>query len=103
LKPEWGAKRICRKCATHFYDLQRTTFECPKCSASYSQEDFQIKILKAESGKNKKKVDKVIVEDNLDIIDANLDQVIDDSDLLEDTDELSDEGVSDVIEREDEE
>lgn len=103
LKPEWGVKRICRKCAAHFYDLQKKTFECPKCNASYSQEDFQIKILKSDTGKSKKKADKAILEDNLDIMDVNLEQDIDDSDLLEDADELSDESVTDVIDREDEE
>lgn len=103
LKPEWGVKRICRKCAAHFYDLQKKTFECPKCNTNYSQDDFQIKTLKAETAKTKKKVDKVTLEDSLDIMDVSLEQGIDDSDLLEDADELSDENVSDVIERDDEE
>jgi len=103
LKPEWGVKRICRKCAAHFYDLQKVNFECPKCNASYSQDDFQIKTLKSEGSKVKKKIDKVNLEDNLDMIDVGLEQDIDDGDLLEDAEELSDENVSDVIDREDEE
>lgn len=103
MKPEWGVKRICRKCAAHFYDLQKATFECPKCNTSYSQDDFQIKVLKSDTGKNKKKADKVTLEDNLDMMDVTLEQGIDDSDLLEDADELSDENVADVIDREDEE
>ncbi len=103
LKPEWGVKRICRKCAAHFYDLQKATFECPKCNANYSQDDFQIKTLKTETGKSKKKIDKVNLEDNLDMIDVGLEQEIDDGDLLEDADELNDENVADVIDREEEE
>ncbi|AIL12929.1 hypothetical protein IM40_04450 [Candidatus Paracaedimonas acanthamoebae] len=103
LKPEWGAKRICRKCSAHFYDLQKDIFECPKCNTSYSQDDFQIKNLRTETGKGKKKVDKVTLEENLDMIDVGLGQEIDDGDLLEDADELSDENVSEVIDRDDEE
>lgn len=103
LKPEWGVKRICRKCAAHFYDLQKATFECPKCNTNYSQDDFQIKTLKTETSKSKKKIDKVNLEDNLDMIDVGLEQEIDDGDLLEDANELNDENVADVIDREEEE
>ena len=102
LKPEWGVKRTCRKCAAHFYDLQKTKFECPKCNTEYTRNDFLVKTLKVESSKIKKKVEKVVLEENLDLIEENLDQVIDD-DLLVDADELSDETVSDVIDLEDEE
>lgn len=102
MKPEWGVKRNCRKCAAYFYDLQKTTFECPKCNAKYSQDDFQVKMIKSESNKAKKKTEKVILEESLESLEDNLDQSIDD-DLLEDADELSDENVPDVITHEDDE
>lgn len=32
-KPEWGIKRTCQGCGTHFYDLRRAPIICPKCGA----------------------------------------------------------------------
>ena len=32
-KPEWGIKRTCQGCGTHFYDLHREPIICPKCGA----------------------------------------------------------------------
>ncbi len=34
-KPEWGTKRECQGCGTHFYDLKRDPIVCPKCETAY--------------------------------------------------------------------
>ena len=39
-KPEWGMKRICKKCSTAFYDMQNNPIICPKCMAEFSASDF---------------------------------------------------------------
>jgi uncharacterized protein (TIGR02300 family) len=39
-KPEWGTKRICPSCGARYYDLQRDTVTCPKCSTPFDPEAF---------------------------------------------------------------
>ncbi len=34
-KPEWGTKRTCLNCDSHFYDLQRNPIRCPRCNSSF--------------------------------------------------------------------
>ena len=39
IKPEWGTKRTCPKCATRFYDLQKNEpVVCIECSYSWVPE-----------------------------------------------------------------
>lgn len=37
VKPEWGTRRICYKCATRFYDLLNEPPTCPKCGADQTK------------------------------------------------------------------
>lgn len=37
-KPEWGVKRVCQSCAAKFYDLKRSPITCPKCAAPFDPE-----------------------------------------------------------------
>ncbi len=37
-KPEWGVKRVCQSCAAKFYDLNRSPITCPKCAAPFDPE-----------------------------------------------------------------
>ena len=37
-KPEWGVKRVCQSCAVKFYDLNRSPITCPKCAAPFDPE-----------------------------------------------------------------
>jgi uncharacterized protein (TIGR02300 family) len=39
IKPEWGTKRTCPKCATRFYDLQKDDpVSCIECSYTWEPE-----------------------------------------------------------------
>lgn len=39
IKPEWGTKRTCPKCATRFYDLQKDEpVSCIECGYSWAPE-----------------------------------------------------------------
>ncbi|MHA1558738.1 MAG: FYDLN acid domain-containing protein [Alphaproteobacteria bacterium] len=33
---EWGLKRTCAKCKTHFYDLRKGQISCPNCGEFYN-------------------------------------------------------------------
>jgi uncharacterized protein (TIGR02300 family) len=37
VKPEWGTRYICYKCAARFYDLKKPTPVCPKCGADQTK------------------------------------------------------------------
>ncbi len=37
VKPQWGTRRICYKCATRFYDLLKEPPTCPKCGADQTK------------------------------------------------------------------
>lgn len=34
-KPEWGTKRLCQGCGTKFYDFGRAPIVCPQCGAEF--------------------------------------------------------------------
>ncbi len=38
-KTEWGVKRTCPNCDTRFYDLQREPIQCPECGATFNVDD----------------------------------------------------------------
>jgi uncharacterized protein (TIGR02300 family) len=40
VKPEWGKKRFCSTCLSHFYDMCRHPMVCPKCHSQYDAQDF---------------------------------------------------------------
>ncbi len=40
-KPEWGAKRKCLKCGAFFYDMNKKSFTCPKCTEKYTTESYE--------------------------------------------------------------
>ena len=107
MKPEWGIKRACRKCAAHFYDLNKPEFMCPKCEADYTPSDFTLKNTKSGDSSlkkdNRKKITSAFpLEDPLENIDVVIDDDLEDEDLIEDTAELDDDDVHTVIKREEE-
>ena len=60
VKPEWGLKRKCLKCATFFYDMRKKEFSCPKCGAKYtldSYEEMKAKQLAKLAKKSAAKID----------------------------------------------
>jgi len=120
-KPEWGTKRLCQSCGTKFYDLQRAPITCPSCGAEADRES-PLKSRRSRAAAAPKpvpvapvkkpqpveaKVDGDEAEDlpDADPADADLpdadpaDDSADDSDdtLIEDTSELGDDDVSDVV------
>ena len=38
IKPEWGTKRTCPKCATRFYDLNNEPVTCINCGVNWEPE-----------------------------------------------------------------
>lgn len=108
-KPEWGIKRTCAKCGAHFYDLQKTTFACPKCNAMYTADDFTKKTVKSSDYLAKKDLRKKTgssvqhVSEEIEHLDVDLEETeIEDEDLIEDAEDLGDEEVPDVIPHNDE-
>jgi uncharacterized protein (TIGR02300 family) len=37
-KAEWGTKRVCQSCGARFYDLLRTPIVCPACGTTFDVE-----------------------------------------------------------------
>lgn len=100
-KPEWGTKRICQSCSAPFYDMRRDPIVCPKCEAVFDPEA----ILKSRKGKGAEepaKPVKEVAKDPEDILkdDEDKDALPDaaDDSVMEDTSDLGDEDVSEVIE-----
>lgn len=88
MKPEWGSRRQCKKCSAAFYDLQRESFECPKCGVAHTLDDFRAKS-RADARKGKKKEAKIALEDDAPEIldDEEITQGLDDDALIDDEDD----------------
>ncbi len=111
-KPEWGIKRVCQSCATKFYDLKRSPITCPKCAAPFDPEALlksrrsrpapPPKAAKPEPAPAEdvaaKKPPEADAESDGDGGEATS-QPADDGDdsVLQDTSELGDDGVSEVV------
>ena len=106
MKPEWGTKRTCHRCATHFYDLNKAEFGCPKCEMSYTPADFMLKHPKISEGTGKKELRKKSIpaplEDRIENIETNVNDNLEEEDLIEDAADLDDEDVTSVIKHENE-
>ncbi|MGI4850873.1 MAG: FYDLN acid domain-containing protein [Janthinobacterium lividum] len=108
MKPEWGSKRACQKCAAYFYDLNKSEFQCPKCGADFTPADYVVKTNKSSDANLKKDLRKKLtpfaIEDPLEDedIDVVIDTDLEDEDLIEDVAELEDEDVHTVIKHEEE-
>ena len=77
MKTEWGNKRQCKKCAANFYDLNNNPITCPKCSTSFSEEDFVSRYARhIEKPDPKLDVKRIKEEENVENIDE--DVIIDD-------------------------
>ncbi|MBY8821707.1 FYDLN acid domain-containing protein [Sphingomonas colocasiae] len=74
VKPEWGTKRTCPKCATRFYDLTKDDpVTCIECGNVWepdpilkSKQPLPYDVPKKESD-TKKDVDSDLVDDDLDL------------------------------------
>lgn len=73
VKPEWGTKRTCPKCATRFYDLAKDEpVTCISCGFAWepepilkSKQPLPFEVVKAEA--DKKKDDADLGDDDLDV------------------------------------
>jgi len=95
-KPEWGTKRTCQACASHFYDMRKDPIICPKCGAHFDPEA----VLKSRRGRVVEKVTPVKpVEEELPEVEAETEDA-GEPEVIEDTSELGedDEDVTEVIE-----
>ncbi len=120
-KPEWGVKRVCQSCAAKFYDLNRSPITCPKCAAPFNP-DALLKSRRSRPAPTAKAAKPEVVvasanpaaerslEDDGKLDDAKLDEDgetgqaggrsdddDDDDSVLQDTSELGDDGVSEVV------
>jgi len=98
-KESWGLKRICPLCSKQYYDLGRTTLECPECGREIEVTTLFRPRRGRKPGstnstfltnptpvKPKKKEDELDIE-NLDL-ESNTETVDDDSVLLEDENDI---------------
>ncbi len=95
-KAEWGMKRLCPGCGMRYYDMKKTPPVCPKCKTAFDPEN----LLRARRGRADKKVAAKDVDDVIDDIPVTEDAAEDA--VIEDAEELGDEGVDEVVEVEDE-
>jgi len=92
VKPEWGTKRTCPKCATRFYDLDKDDpVTCIECGYAWEPEPIlkskqPLPFDSAKTDKEKEKdEDKDLDDEDLDI-DDDSDDAVDDDDLGGDDD-----------------
>lgn len=91
VKPEWGTKRTCPKCATRFYDLTKDEpVTCISCGYAWEPEPIlkskQPLPFEAAKEVEKKKDDADLGDDDLDIVEDGEGSPDDDVDLGGDDD-----------------
>jgi uncharacterized protein (TIGR02300 family) len=94
VKAEWGTKRICPHCNTRYYDMKKNPPVCPSCGMVFDAEAL-VKTRRGRATENKKSPSPATEEDIgvLPIADGD-----DEEGVIEDADELADDGVDEVIE-----
>ncbi len=114
-KPEWGLKRACHGCGTRFYDLRRNPIVCPSCGATFDPlAMLRPRRSRAAAAVQEAKPPVVVAESVADVVEADVDEEVDDEvsleavaadddedeDVIEDVSELGEDGddVSEVIE-----
>ena len=99
-KPEWGTKRLCKKCGDRFYDLEKLPILCPTCDAEYVLANQVEEIAAADEleddaivtlDSDDKADNETAVADDSTLLDADAD---DDVDVVIDTDLTSDDDDS---------
>ena len=95
-KADWGIKRTCQGCAVRFYDLRKAPIVCPKCGHRHDAEDF-VKSRRSRPSASKapvvvavpkKPVPAAVEVDEVEIADGEADALIEDTDDLEDGDDI---------------
>ena len=96
-KADWGIKRTCQGCAVRFYDLRKAPIVCPKCGHRHDAEDF-VKSRRSRPSASKAPVVVAVPKkpvpapaeaiDDVEIADTEADALIEDTDDLEDGDDI---------------
>ena len=113
VKAAWGLKRTCQSCGAHFYDMHKSPIACPKCGAIYDPEAVaKTRRSRTATGADKLAAQRTPVrrpepEAEIAAVAEELEEVETDEEedeaVIEDTSELgSDEDVSTVIEKNEE-
>jgi uncharacterized protein (TIGR02300 family) len=91
VKPELGTKRTCVSCATRFYDLGKATPSCPKCGTEQPPEQPRLKRggNPVEDRRLKKPVPVARTEEP-DAEAAEVEDVAEDDDVLDESADLDD-------------
>lgn len=96
-KAEWGTKRICPSCGARYYDMKKKTPVCPSCNTAYDPEQ----VMKSRRGRAAAKppAPEEAAEDAVDTLPDTGGEETDDA-LIEDAEELSDDGETLEVEKE---
>lgn len=90
-KPELGLKRVCVACGTKFYDLTRTPVICPKCGTEQPAEQPRLRRaaggLPADDKLKKRAIAPEVEGEEVELEDVEADEVIEDTEELEDESE----------------
>ncbi|MDD3029097.1 MAG: FYDLN acid domain-containing protein [Alphaproteobacteria bacterium] len=89
-KVEWGQKRTCLHCGKLYYDMKKKPPVCPACQTPFDPES-----LVRRRGRNSDK--KAVVKEAVGGVIEEIPIEADDDSLIEDAEELSDEGVENVV------
>ncbi|MDD3371626.1 MAG: TIGR02300 family protein [Alphaproteobacteria bacterium] len=92
-KTEWGTKRVCPNCGKLYYDMKKNPPVCPACKTPFDAET----LMRSRRGRSaeKKAATKDVAQDVID--DIPVAASAEDS-VIEDAEELGDEGVDEVVE-----
>ena len=90
-KAEWGTKRICPSCGARYYDMKKKTPVCPSCNTAYDAE----LVMKSRRGRvaAAKPAAEPVPEDVIDDVLPDAGGGDADDALIEDAEELSDDGA----------
>ncbi len=85
VKLEWGTKRTCQSCGSRFYDLLKSPIVCPKCGSTY---EIIATTRRGRKSSVKTVVDEEVLDQDVELDDAD-DTLLDDEDDLDaDLDEV---------------
>ncbi len=98
MKLEWGKKVYCPSCALPFYNMQKTSLECPNCGNKFDLSELNIK-----KGSHVAMDEVADMDDKIALSNFGFPDNDSDVDLVDEADDLSDKDVIDDIKLVDEE
>lgn len=101
VNPDWGIKRTCHSCGAKYYDFKKKTPACPSCGTNFDPEAL-LKSRRRAMPEEKVKVAERVEDVEVETPDAEEAVEVAD-DVLESTEDLGDDAVEEVVEKEEEE